>query len=54
MQNYFQKIMMIACVLFAAGLVGQLSAQERIVNVALSNTFGFGGHNASVVLRGYR
>jgi 3-oxoacyl-[acyl-carrier-protein] synthase II len=26
-------------------------AQKRDVNVALSNTFGFGGHNASVVFR---
>ena len=26
-------------------------AQERTVNVALSNTFGFGGHNASVIFR---
>jgi 3-oxoacyl-[acyl-carrier-protein] synthase II len=26
-------------------------AQEREVNVALSNTFGFGGHNASVVFK---
>ena len=26
-------------------------AQERKVNVALSNTFGFGGHNASVVIK---
>lgn len=26
-------------------------AQNRKVNVALSNTFGFGGHNASVVIR---
>ena len=26
-------------------------AQEREVNVALSNTFGFGGHNASVVVK---
>ena len=32
-QNYFQKIMMFACVLFAAGLAGQLTAQERIVNI---------------------
>ncbi len=26
-------------------------AQERTVNVAISNTFGFGGHNASIVVR---
>jgi 3-oxoacyl-[acyl-carrier-protein] synthase II len=26
-------------------------AQERVVNIALSNTFGFGGHNASVVFK---
>ncbi|MCL4134913.1 UNVERIFIED_CONTAM: hypothetical protein GTU68_027058, partial [Idotea baltica] len=26
-------------------------AQERKVNIALSNTFGFGGHNASVVFK---
>ena len=26
-------------------------AQEREVNVAMSNTFGFGGHNACVVIR---
>jgi 3-oxoacyl-[acyl-carrier-protein] synthase II len=26
-------------------------AQRRQVNIAISNTFGFGGHNASVVLR---
>ena len=26
-------------------------AQHRIVNAAISNTFGFGGHNASVVLK---
>lgn len=25
--------------------------QKRVVNVAISNTFGFGGHNAAVVLR---
>lgn len=28
-------------------------AQERTVNCALSNTFGFGGHNASVILKKY-
>lgn len=28
-------------------------AQERTVNVALSNTFGFGGHNASVIFKKY-
>ncbi|MBX7125508.1 MAG: beta-ketoacyl-[acyl-carrier-protein] synthase II, partial [Cyclobacteriaceae bacterium] len=26
-------------------------AQQRTVNVALSNTFGFGGHNFSIILR---
>jgi 3-oxoacyl-[acyl-carrier-protein] synthase II len=26
-------------------------AQNRIVNIAISNTFGFGGHNASVVIK---
>ena len=26
-------------------------AQKRIVNAALSNTFGFGGHNASVIFK---
>ncbi len=29
-------------------------AQHRTVNAALSNTFGFGGHNASVVIRKYK
>jgi 3-oxoacyl-[acyl-carrier-protein] synthase II len=29
------------------------TAQKRKVNVALSNTFGFGGHNASVIFRKY-
>ncbi len=28
-------------------------AQERKVNIALSNTFGFGGHNASVIFKKY-
>jgi 3-oxoacyl-[acyl-carrier-protein] synthase II len=28
-------------------------AQSRKVNVAISNTFGFGGHNASVVFKKY-
>ena len=26
-------------------------AQKREVRVALSNTFGFGGHNASIILK---
>ena len=26
-------------------------AEERIVNYALSNTFGFGGHNASILVK---
>jgi 3-oxoacyl-[acyl-carrier-protein] synthase II len=26
-------------------------AQKRTVNAALSNTFGFGGHNASVIVK---
>jgi 3-oxoacyl-[acyl-carrier-protein] synthase II len=25
--------------------------QERVVNVALSNTFGFGGHNTSAIFK---
>ncbi|GAB3426445.1 beta-ketoacyl-ACP synthase II [Niabella aquatica] len=28
-------------------------AQKRVVNVALSNTFGFGGHNACVIVKKY-
>lgn len=27
------------------------NAQKRVVNIALSNTFGFGGHNASIVVK---
>lgn len=29
-------------------------AQEREVNAALSNTFGFGGHNASIIFKKYK
>lgn len=29
-------------------------AQKRDINVALSNTFGFGGHNASMIVKKYR
>lgn len=29
-------------------------AQNRVVNAALSNTFGFGGHNASVIIKKYK
>jgi 3-oxoacyl-[acyl-carrier-protein] synthase II len=29
-------------------------AQERVVNVAMSNTFGFGGHNAIVVFKKFK
>ncbi|MCW3073187.1 MAG: 3-oxoacyl-ACP synthase [Flaviaesturariibacter sp.] len=29
-------------------------AQERVVNAALSNTFGFGGHNACVIFKKYK
>ncbi len=28
-------------------------AQKREVNIALSNTFGFGGHNASIIVKKY-
>ncbi len=29
-------------------------AQKRVVNVALSNTFGFGGHNTSVIVKKFK
>jgi 3-oxoacyl-[acyl-carrier-protein] synthase II len=29
-------------------------AEHRVVNAALSNTFGFGGHNASVIVKKYK
>ena len=29
-------------------------AQHRTVDVALSNTFGFGGHNACVIVKKYK
>ena len=28
-------------------------AQKRTVNAALSNTFGFGGHNACIIVKKY-
>jgi len=30
-----------------------MKSQKRVVNAALSNTFGFGGHNASVIFKKY-
>jgi len=30
------------------------TAKKRVVNYALSNTFGFGGHNASLIFKKYR
>ena len=30
------------------------SPQKRVVDVALSNTFGFGGHNAAILVRKYK
>jgi len=30
------------------------TAQKRVVNAALSNTFGFGGHNASIIVKKFK
>lgn len=30
------------------------TAQQKVVNAALSNTFGFGGHNASLIIKKYK
>jgi 3-oxoacyl-[acyl-carrier-protein] synthase II len=29
-------------------------AQQRVVNAAISNTFGFGGHNAAIVIKKFK
>ena len=29
-------------------------AREQVVNVAISNSFGFGGHNASILVRKFK
>ena len=29
-------------------------AQKRTINAAITNTFGFGGHNASVIFKKYK
>jgi 3-oxoacyl-[acyl-carrier-protein] synthase II len=31
-----------------------MKAQKRVVNVAISNTFGFGGHNTSVIVKKFK
>ena len=30
-----------------------MQAQKRTIRAALSNTFGFGGHNASIIVKKY-
>jgi len=30
------------------------TAQKRVVEVALSNTFGFGGHNTSIIVKKFK
>jgi 3-oxoacyl-[acyl-carrier-protein] synthase II len=30
------------------------TAQKRVVNIALSNTFGFGGHNTTVIVKKFK
>jgi 3-oxoacyl-(acyl-carrier-protein) synthase len=36
------------------GYITLNASQERVVNAAISNTFGFGGHYASVVIKKYQ
>ncbi len=35
-------------------ITNKREAQKREVRAALSNTFGFGGHNASVIFKKYQ
>ena len=55
-------VVVLACKVFGDGLMDAFDprlnltftkAQHRTVRAALSNTFGFGGHNASVIFRKY-
>ncbi len=36
------------------GVIVGASKQAMDVNVALSNSFGFGGHNSSILFRAYK